>query len=203
MSKIEELAKLLSRFPGIGKKTAQRLVFFLLKEKQEYCAQLGMAIQEIKKFIKPCSICGYFTDQDPCEICTNINRDVRHLCVVATTQDIIAFEESDVFQGVYHVLGGLLSPIDGVGPNDLSLSQLKARIAKQDEVRGGYVVQEVILATPPTLEGESTARYIKTYVQRDGLLYTRIALGMPVGGDFEYVDKGTLSHSMFARREME
>lgn len=192
MNHIDKTTELLSRFPSIGKKTALRLVYYLLREPQLFSQLLGNSIQELHDNIFPCKICGNFTDQDPCEICSNPLRNANQLCVVAHPQDVHALETSQSFNGLYHVLGGLISPLDGIGPDKLTIQQLQKRIETQP-------ILEVILATNPTIEGESTARYIAKFCCNDKCTFTRIAQGMPMGGDFEYTDKYTIALSLNSR----
>ena len=195
MSHIKKTAELFSRFPGIGKKTALRLVYFLLQEKKQFPEMLGKMIQELPEYIFPCEVCGNLTDQTPCEICNNPQRDHTQLCVVAHPQDIQALEDSQSFSGVYHVLGGLISPLERVGPDKLTIDALKARIDSKQ-------FSEVILATNPSIEGESTARYIMTICENDLCTFSRIAQGMPMGGDFEYTDRFTIAHALNSRISM-
>lgn len=195
MNQIERTADLLSRFPSIGKKTALRLVFFLLKEPKTFSQQLGKTLQVLHDHISPCNTCGNLTDQNPCEICSDPRRDISQLCVVAYPQDILSLENSQSFYGVYHVLGGLISPLDGIGPDQLTIAQLKMRINNE-------YIREVILATSPTIEGESTARYIAKLCRNDDCTFSRIAQGMPMGGNFEYTDKHTIALALNSRTSL-
>lgn len=195
MSYIENTAELLSRFPGIGRKTSLRLVYFLLKEPKHYSQQLGHALANLHDNIFPCEQCGNYTDQNPCEICANPRRNTSVLCVVALPQDVLALESSESYDGLYHVLGGLISPLDGIGPDELSIEKLKTRIATQN-------ISEAILATSPTIEGESTARYIAQVCDNGTCVFSRIALGIPMGSNLEYTDKHTIALSLNARTSL-
>ena len=188
---IEELEKL----PSVGPKTAQRLALHVLGASQEAAAALADAILRVKESIRCCGVCFNFTDSDVCSICTDIQRDERMLCVVSDTRDLLAMERAGGFHGRYHVLQGLISPMDGVGPDSLRIAELL------DRVRGGKVA-EVILATNPTVEGDATATYIAGLVKPLGTKVSRIALGLPVGGDLDYADDVTITRSLEGRREM-
>lgn len=195
---IEPIARLineLSRLPGIGSKTAQRLAFHIINMPREQVDSLASAIGEIKDKIKYCSICGNITDLDPCGICKNPNRDSSIICVVENARDIIAMERTREFKGFYHVLNGVISPMDGIGPDDIRIKELLNR------VRDGQV-KEVIMATNSDIEGEATAIYISKLLKPLGIRTTRIAHGIPVGGDLEYADEVTLSKALEGRREM-
>ncbi|EOD00362.1 recombination mediator RecR [Caldisalinibacter kiritimatiensis] len=188
---IEEFSKL----PGVGQKTAQRLAFHVLNMKNTDATELANAIVNAKKNIKYCSICGNLTDKDPCFICRNKKRDESVICVVEDPRDIISMERTKEFNGLYHVLHGSISPMDRVGPEDIRIKELLHRI------KDG-VVEEVILATNPTIEGEATAMYISKLLKPMGIKTTRIAHGVPVGGDLEYADEVTLSKALEGRREI-
>lgn len=195
---IEPIARLineLSKLPGIGSKTAQRLAFHIINMPREQVDSLASAIGEIKDKIKYCSICGNITDQEPCGICRNPNRDSSVICVVENARDIIAMERTREFNGLYHVLNGAISPMDGIGPDDIRIKELLNR------VRDGQV-KEVIMATNSDIEGEATAIYISKLLKPLGIRTTRIAHGIPVGGDLEYADEVTLSKALEGRREM-
>jgi len=183
----------LSKLPGVGSKTAQRLTFYLLRSSDNDINELGNSVLNLKKDIKICSTCCNFTDNDPCIICSSQNRDKGIICVVGEPLDVVAFEKTD-FTGLYHVLGGVISPVEGVGPDDLYIKKLIDRIKKDK-------VSEVILATNPNLEGETTALYLQKLIQPLGIKITRIARGLPVGGDLEYADEVTLTRSLEGRRE--
>jgi recombination protein RecR len=181
--------------PGIGPKTAQRLTFFLLKRPAEEVRELSQALVAVKDRIVYCQTCFNVTDQDPCRICADPARDGRLLCVVEEPNDLLAMERTGEFRGRYHVLLGALSPLDGIGPEDLKVRELLARLDA-----GG--MQEVILATNPNVEGEATALYLARLLRPLGIRVTRIARGLPVGGDLEYADQVTLSKALEGRREI-
>lgn len=187
---IEELAKL----PGIGRKSAQRLAFHILDMKSGDVLELANAIVNAKKYTKHCKICGNLTEGDTCSICENIKRDHSTICVVEDVRDITAMERTKEYKGMYHVLHGTISPLDGIGPDDINIKSLLTRL-NSDTV-------EVILATNPTIEGEATAVYISRLIKPMGIKTTRIAHGIPVGGDIEYADEVTLMRAMEGRREM-
>ncbi len=197
MSAIEQLTAELTKLPGIGRKTATRLTFHLLKQSRGTVESLARAIQTMAERVAPCSTCGIFSETDPCAICEDSRRDSTILCVVEEASDIEAIERSGEFRGLYHVLGGHLSPLDGVGPDDLRIDDLCRR------VENGSGVQEVIVATNPSMEGEVTATYIRGVLGPVGLQVTRIAVGLPVGGDLEYADRSTIAQALAARREMQ
>lgn len=184
------LIKQLAKLPGIGNATAQRLAFFILKSDQEENIALANAIKEIKKNIRFCKECGIMSESEVCNICTDQNRDNNIICVVEEPQDIYSFEKTNSFRGKYHVLGGVLSPLDGVGPDDLKLDSLYKR------VRGGM---EVILATNPSIEGDTTCLYLSKKLEGLGAKVTRLARGLPVGSDLEYMDELTLVRAMEGR----
>ncbi|WP_425446851.1 recombination mediator RecR [Dethiothermospora halolimnae] len=188
---IEEFAKL----PGIGKKTAQRLAFHILDLNTEEANSLAKSIVEAKKNIKYCSICSNLTDRDPCPICSSKKRDKSVICVVEDPRDIVAMERTREFNGLYHVLHGSISPMDDIGPEDIKIKELLQRINKEE-------IKEVIIATNPTIEGEATAMYISKLLKPMGIKITRIAHGIPVGGDLEYADEVTLSKALEGRREI-
>lgn len=190
-SLIEEFSKL----PGIGRKTAQRLAFYVLNMNANDVNELANAIVNAKRNIKYCSTCSNLTDTDPCFICRNTNRDQTTICVVEDPRDVIALEKTKEFQGLYHVLHGSISPMEGIGPEDIKIKELLQRIRELD-------VAEVILATNPTIEGEATAMYISKLLKPLGIKTTRIAHGIPVGGDLEYADEVTLSKALEGRREI-
>lgn len=195
MSAIDDLASELARLPGIGRKTALRLTYHLLKQSPEQCRRLAEALLTIGERIKPCARCFNLTEAELCDICRDPRRDATLLCAVEEASDIGAIERAGEFRGLYHVLGGRLSPLDGVGPEDLTVGRLVER------VRGGGVT-EVILATNPSLEGEATALYVQRQLAAEGVSVTRIARGLPMGGDLEYADGVTIAQAIAARREM-
>lgn len=192
------LAKLineLSKLPGIGGKTAQRLAFHILSLSENEAGALADAIMEAKRSMKYCSVCGNLTDQDPCAICNDKSRRHDVICVVESPKDVMAMERIREFDGLYHVLHGAISPMDGVGPEDINLKQLIVRLQNSD-------VKEIILATNPNIEGEATAMYIARLIKPSGIKVSRIANGIPVGGDLEYADEVTLLKAMEGRREL-
>ncbi|MCI0495249.1 recombination mediator RecR [candidate division KSB1 bacterium] len=184
---VEELSKL----PGIGKKSAQRLVFYLLKLPREEIVALAKSLVDVKDKASYCSICFNITEKNPCSICMNDHRDRSIICVVEEANDVMAFEKTGEYKGLYHVLGGSLSPLDGIGPDDLKIKELLARI--KDEVK------EIILANNPNVEGEATALYLSKLITPLGLKLTRIARGIPVGTDIEYADEITLTRALEGR----
>jgi recombination protein RecR len=194
----EPLAKLveqLQKLPGIGAKGAQRLAFHILKNPRADAERLCDAIREVKERVTYCSTCNNITDQDPCLFCTSASRDQRLICVVEEPQNVSVVEKTREFRGVYHVLMGTLSPLHGVGPDDLKIKGLLARVASGN-------VDEVILATSPTVEGEATALYLARLLKPLGVRVTRIAMGVPVGSDLEYADEVTMTRAMEGRREV-
>ena len=192
---IANLIDQLSRLPGIGRKTAQRLAFYILEMEDLDAEKLSKSITNAKENIKLCSICCNLTDIDPCNICQSHTRDKSIICVVEGAKDIIAMERSREYKGLYHVLHGIISPMDNVGPNDIKVKELLARLSDGE-------VREVILATNPTVEGEATALYLSKLIKPLNIMVTRIAHGIPVGGDLEYFDEVTLSKAMENRREI-
>lgn len=194
----EPIARLiteLTRLPGVGPKSAQRIAFYLLFRPAEDSRRLAEAIVGAREAIRPCSRCGNLTDQDPCALCTDPARDDTLLCVVEQPRDVAAMERTSQFRGRYHVLHGAISPMDGVGPDDLRIQELLERL-KDGRVR------EVILATNPNVEGEATALYLARLIKPLGVTVTRIARGLPEGGDLDYVDELTLSRALEGRREL-
>lgn len=192
---LSKLIAELSKLPGIGGKTAQRLAFHILAQEDVEANALAEAILDAKKNMKYCSVCGNLTDVDPCSICTDQTRDRGVICVVESPRDVSAMERIREFQGLYHVLHGAISPMDGIGPEDINLKQLIIRLQQED-------VREVILATNPNIEGEATAMYTARLIKPSGIKVSRIAHGIPVGGDLEYADEVTLSKAMEGRREL-
>ncbi|HDX9614544.1 recombination protein RecR [Bacillus toyonensis] len=194
----EPISKLIDSFmklPGIGPKTAVRLAFFVLDMKEDDVLGFAKALVNAKRDLAYCSVCGHITDRDPCYICDDSHRDQTVICVVQEPKDVIAMEKMKEYQGVYHVLRGAISPMEGIGPEDINIPQLLKRL--HDEM-----VQEVILATNPNIEGEATAMYISRLLKPTGIKVTRIAHGLPVGGDLEYADEVTLSKALEGRREV-
>ncbi len=193
MTALENLIQTLSRLPGIGPKSASRLAYHLIKTEKSYNQNLSQAIATIQERIFPCSICGSFTETDPCPVCSDASRDRSLLCVVEEPQDVLTIQSSGAYNGLYHVLGGAISPLDGVGPEQLSFSRLLQRI-KEGQFR------ELIIATNPTEEGDTTALYIRHILkEHTELSITRLASGLPIGGDLEYADRITLARSLRGR----
>lgn len=188
---IEEFSKL----PGVGRKTAQRLAFHIINMNTNDVESLSKAIIEAKREIKYCSVCCNITDIDPCSMCSNKNRDSSVICVVEDPRDVAAMERTREFKGQYHVLNGVISPMDGIGPDMIKIKELIQRLGTQD-------VREIIMATNPTIEGEATAMYIARLLKPMGIKVTRIAHGLPVGGDLEYADEVTISKALEGRREI-
>lgn len=183
------------RLPGIGPKTAQRLAFYTLKMEEDDVMDFAKALVRVKRDLRTCTICGNITDQDPCYICQDKKRDRSVICVVQDTRDLMAMERTREFNGLYHVLNGAISPIEGIGPEQLRIPDLLQRLS-DDQVR------ELILATNPNIEGEATAMYLSKLIKPFGLKVTRIAHGLPVGGDLEYADEVTLTKALEGRREL-
>lgn len=192
---LNKLINELSRLPGIGGKTAQRLAFHILSMSDGDAFRLSDSIREAKEQMRYCSVCGNLTDVDPCAICSDTDRDPSVICVVESPRDVIAMEKIREFKGYYHVLHGTISPMDGIGPDDINLKSLVLRL--QDER-----VQELIIATNPTIEGEATAMYIARLIKPSGIKVSRIAHGIPVGGDLEYADEVTLLKAVEGRRQL-
>ena len=191
---IARLVQQLAKLPGIGEKTAARLAFHILRGSSEDAAALSAAIVEVKQKIRFCSVCCDLTDRDPCALCSDARRDASIVCVVAQPQDVVAIERAGGFRGRYHVLHGTLSPLDGIGPEDLRVAELVRRCADG--------ITEVILATSPSVEGEATAVYIAKLLRPLGVRTTRIATGVPIGGELEYADQVTLARAIDGRREI-
>ena len=192
---LEKLIEHFTRLPGIGQKSATRVALYILMNHRELAESLAKSLIDVKERIKFCSICFNLTDDNPCSICQNKNRANGIICIVEGPGDQLAIEESGVFKGRYHVLHGVLSPLDGVGPENLKIKELLERLEKED-------IEEVILATSPTVEGEATSTYIAEILSDKGLKITRIALGVPMGGDLKYMDSMTLRHSLKSRIPM-
>ncbi|GAE32751.1 recombination mediator RecR [Alkalihalobacillus hemicellulosilyticus] len=194
----EPIAKLIEGFmklPGIGPKTASRLAFFVLDMKEDDVLDFAKALVNAKRNLTYCSNCHHITDIDPCRICEDQSRDKSVVCVVQDAKDVIAMEKMKEYRGLYHVLHGAISPMDGIGPEDIKIPELLKRL--QDDT-----IQEVIIATNPTIEGEATAMYMSRLIKPTGIKVTRIAHGLPVGGDLEYADEVTLSRAIEGRREL-
>jgi recombination protein RecR len=220
MSAIDDLAAELAKLPGIGRKTALRLTYHLLKQPPEQSRRLSSALERLVERVRRCSVCANLTEEDPCAICGDPRRDRGLLCVVEEASDIGAIERAGEFRGVYHVLGGRLSPLDGIGPEDLGIQRLVDRVAGRSGAGGGGStegepgggtgagesragrIREVIIATNPSLEGEATALYVQRQLVPHVPVVSRIARGLPVGGDLEYADGVTIAQAINARREM-
>jgi recombination protein RecR len=192
---LTRLVERLQKLPGIGAKSAQRLAFHILKAPREQAERLAVAIRELKERVTYCSVCNNITDTDPCPLCSGPGRDQRVICVVEEPQNVAVVEKTREFKGTYHVLMGTLSPLHGVGPDDLKIKGLLARV-------GAGAVEEVILATNPTVEGEATALYLARLLKPLGVRVSRIAMGIPVGSDLEYADEVTMTRAMENRRDI-
>ncbi len=193
---LNKLINELSKLPGIGGKTAQRLAFHILALEESEATSLANSIVNAKRSLHYCSVCGNLTDTDPCEICSDESRNRTKVCVVETPQDVIAMERIREFKGLYHVLHGAISPVEGIGPNEINLKSLITRLQQHEEI------DEIIVATNPNIEGEATAMYIARLLKPSGIKVTRIAHGIPVGGDLESADEVTLLKAMDGRREI-
>lgn len=190
---IIELEKLFSKFPGIGRKSARRIAFYLLDKEVEEVLTIAKAIVNLKDKIKHCSVCNHITEHSPCDICANTKRDDSLLCIVEDSMDVIALEKSVAFKGKYHVLGGLISPLDGVGPDDLAFDSLMKRLDN---------VSEIILAINPSVEGDTTSFYLTRLLKDKDIKLTRLARGIPIGGDLEYTDEATIAKALEGRIEI-
>lgn len=199
MGAIEDLTTELARLPGIGRKTALRLTYFILKRTPEESRRLARAIESVAERVRECSRCGNLTEADPCELCQDPRRDPSVICVVEEAADIGAIERTGEFRGLYHVLGGHLSPLDGVGPEELNIDRLLPRLTDEN---GDGPVEELIIATNPSVEGEATALYLQKLARPHGIRVTRLARGLPVGGDLEYADGVTIAEALSGRREL-
>lgn len=197
---IDQLITRLRVLPGVGPKSASRMALYLLQRNREGALALARALQNAAEKVGLCQTCRTLTEELECSLCKNPRRQASLLCVVESPQDILAIEQAGAFSGQYFVLHGHLSPIDGIGPKELGMDRLEARMAR--EVQGAHEVQEVILATNPTMEGEATAHFIAEKARALGVRVTRIAHGVPMGGELEYIDGGTLAHAMTTRREL-
>ena len=197
-SPIARLVQQLAKLPGIGEKTAARLAFHIVRASAEDAAALAAAVTDVKQRIRFCGVCWDLTEKDPCALCADARRDAGLVCVVAHPQDVAAVERAGGYRGRYHVLHGLLSPLDGIGPDDLRVAELVKRCGQS----GGEAVREIILATSPNVEGEATAVYIAKLVRPLGVRTSRIATGVPIGGELEYADQLTLARAIDGRRDM-
>ncbi len=197
---VTRLIDALSQLPGIGPKSASRLAYYLLRAPAEESVALADALRDLKARTRLCSVCQNITESNPCEVCVDSARDHGMICVVEEPLDVTAVERSRGYTGLYHVLHGVISPMNGVGPDDLKLRELLARVSAG--AAEGHPVREIILATNPTLEGENTASYIQRKLTGSGVRITRLARGLPVGGDLEYADEVTLSRALEGRQAM-
>ena len=197
MGAIDELTAEFARLPGVGRKTALRLTYYLLKRPPEASRRLARAIETVAARVRECSRCGNLTESDPCALCQDARRDRTLICVVEEAADIGAIERTGEFRGQYHVLGGRLSPLEGIGPDELNVEALLRRIGEADAG-----VEELIIATNPSVEGEATALYLQKLVRPQGIRVTRLARGLPVGGDLEYADGVTIAEALSGRREL-
>jgi recombination protein RecR len=191
---IDRMSTLLRQLPAVGEKTAQRLIFHILAAPPEYGRALARTVEDLIERVRPCRLCGNLSEQNPCRICADPRRDKTSICVVEKVQDLMAIENSHEYHGFYHVLGGLLSPLDGKGPEQIGIEALIKRLPGS--------VKELIIATSSSVEGEATALYLKKRIEPFGLRISRIASGIPVGGELEYVGSGTLGRALAGRREM-
>ena len=203
MPAIDDLTGEFSRLPGIGRKTALRLTYHLLKRPPEEIRRLARALESVAERVHACQQCGNLTEESPCAICANPRRDPTVICVVEEAGDIGAIERTGQFRGLYHVLGGRLSPLEGIGPDELNLASLLARMNPAGNRAGeAQLVRELIVATNPSVEGEATALYLDKLIRPLGVKVTRLARGLPVGGDLEYADGVTIAEALAGRREI-
>ncbi|MEA5136016.1 MAG: recombination mediator RecR [Candidatus Fimivivens sp.] len=194
VASLSKLVEQFARLPGIGRKSAQRLAFYVLSQPEQYARDFSAALLEASRSIKRCSVCQNLSDNEKCTICSNEVRDRSIICVVADPRDVMAFERMREYNGLYHVLHGLISPMDGIGPDQLTIKELLVRL--NDEVR------EVVMATNPTVEGEATAMYLSRLIKPMGIKVSRLAYGIPVGGNLEFADDVTLCRALEGRNEM-
>jgi recombination protein RecR len=192
---LAQLLEQLEKLPGIGPKSAQRLAFHILRAPRQESEMLAQAVRDVRDKIKPCTRCGNFTDVEICDICTNPRRDATVLCIVADARDLMAVENSGEFRGRYHVLGGVMNPIEGIGPDQLNVNMLMRRISEEN-------IGEVILALSATVEGETTANYMVNLLKPRNVRVTQLARGLPFGGDLDYADQMTIAGAMRGRREV-
>ena len=190
---LERLVEEFSRFPGVGRKTAQRLAFRILSYTPNEARNFAEAIVQVKEKIRPCSNCFIFTDNDPCNICSSMSRERSQLCVVEQANNVLPIEKSGIFRGLYHVLNGAVSPLDGIGPEQLTVPKLRERIQREN-------IDELILATNPTVQGEATAMFLQHEFEHQVSRITRLARGLPAGGDLDYIDDITLSEAFSGRQ---
>ena len=190
---VQELIDELGRLPGVGPKSAQRIAFYLLQTDDDQAARLAELLREVKERVRFCEICGNVSEEERCNICRDVRRSQTTICVVEESKDVQAIERTREFRGLYHVLGGAISPIEGLGPDQLRIKELMARLSNTE-------IQEVIIATDPNLEGEATATYLTRMLSPLGITVSRLASGLPVGGDLEYADEVTLGRAFEGRR---
>jgi len=190
---ITDVERIFSKFPGIGRKSARRIAFYLLDKKREDILEIAKAIVDLKDKIEHCTICNHITEHSPCDICANTKRDDSVICIVEDSLDVIALEKSVSYRGKYHVLGGLISPLDGVGPDDLAIASLMTRLEP---------VKEIIFAINPSVEGDTTSFYLTRLLKDKAIKITRLARGIPIGGDLEYTDEATLARAIEGRIEI-
>lgn len=195
MTALDRLIQDLSRLPGVGKKSAVRMAYYLLQSDRSFTEDLVHHLTDMRERMRPCSICGNYTEEDPCEVCRDPNRDRRVVCVVEQPQDVAVFESTKEYHGLYHVLNGTISPIDGIGAEDLNIASLRRRVHDEG-------IAEVILATNPTVEGDTTALYLVKLLEKEGIKASRLALGLPVGGDLEYADRLTIARALKGRTDL-
>ncbi len=195
MNPLDKMVKSLSKLPGLGSKSARRIAHYLLKADENWVADFASQIAHLKERVKYCEVCGNYTEESPCEICSDPTRDHSLICVVEQAEDIGTIELTGDFKGLYHVLGGVISPIDGMGPEKLSIGRLMSRVKN-------HQISEMIIATNPTVEGETTALYIVNLLKDSGLRISQLASGLPAGGDLEYADRLTVSRSLRGRRTL-
>jgi len=195
---IARLVQVLTRLPGVGEKTATRLAFFIIKSGEEYARNMAEALLDVGTQIRLCGLCQNFTGTDMCRICENPRRHREVICVVENVNDLIAIERSKEFEGRYHVLHGAISPLEGIGPDEIKLKELFSRLQSEEECH----TKEIIIATNPSVDGEATALYIARMLTPLGIKVSRIASGMPIGGDFEYADPATISKALSGRHEL-
>jgi recombination protein RecR len=190
---ITDVERIFSKFPGIGRKSARRIAFYLLDKKREDVLEVAKSIIDLKDKIEHCTVCNHITEQSPCDICANSKRDDSVICIVEDSLDVIALEKSVSYRGKYHVLGGLISPLDGVGPDDLAINSLLSRLDP---------VKEIIFAINPSVEGDTTSFYLTRLLKDKPIKITRLARGIPIGGDLEYTDEATLARAIEGRIEV-
>ncbi len=196
MTALERIIESLARLPGLGRKSASRLAYYLLRADEGFVQGLARDLRELREKIKSCPVCGNYTEEVPCRICRDPQRDRATLCVVEEAKDLVSVESTHQYRGLYHVLMGVISPIDGVGPDALRVDSLLARVVKEG-------IHEVIIATNPTVEGDTTAVYLAGRLKELPVRVTRLALGLPVGGDLEYADRLTLARALEGRRQLD